>query len=141
MKELGAAVLIRTLQGLVKDTITAQPQDMSRPSRHAPKLFTENSRIDFNVSVRQVHNLVRGLSPFPGAFTMLHGKNCKIFRSEKETRSVHEVPGTPLSDHKTYLKFACADGYLSVTELQLEGKKRMKIEEFLKGYRFPSTAA
>ncbi len=83
--------------------------------------------------------LIRGLSPFPGAFTELNGKMLKIYRSEKEVSPNHTEGGTLglfKTDSKTFLKFACADGYIHVKELQLEGKKKMTIEDFLRGYRF-----
>jgi methionyl-tRNA formyltransferase len=80
--------------------------------------------------------LIRGLSPFPGAFTELNGKMLKIYRSKKEIREVtSELPAFE-TDGKTYFKLRCSNGYVQVLELQLEGKKRMPVEEFLKGYRF-----
>jgi methionyl-tRNA formyltransferase len=116
------------------------------PLKHAPKIFTEDCRIDFNKTTVEVHNLIRGLSPFPGAFTMLHGKVLKIYRSEigqaaqsgQTDAGTVQVAGSAqiVTDGKTYLHFACADGYISVKELQLEGKKKMSVTDFLKGYRF-----
>ncbi len=138
MKEVGAAVLVRTLEGLAAGTIHETPQDLSAAARHAPKLFTEHCRIDFTKSVDRVHNVVRGLSPFPGAFTTLHGKTLKIYKSSKQNGTTDVLPGTVMSDQRSFLKFACSDGYLLVHELQLEGKKKMKIDEFLRGYRFPA---
>jgi methionyl-tRNA formyltransferase len=82
-----------------------------------------------------VHNLVRGLSPYPGAFTYLDDKLLKIFRVEKEITTPGEAAGKVSSDNKTYLKFACTDGYISVKELQLEGKKRMLVDDFLRGHK------
>ena len=85
--------------------------------------------------MEEVHNLIRGLSPFPGAFTMLNGKMLKIY---KAMRQEGLKPSDVLyeTDGKTFLKFACANGYIDVKELQLEGKKKMSVEEFLHGYRF-----
>ncbi|MBM3440935.1 MAG: methionyl-tRNA formyltransferase, partial [Bacteroidetes bacterium] len=104
--------------------------------QHAPKIFTETCRIDFHQSIDKVHNLVRGLSPVPGAFTLLEGKTLKFFKTSKS----HEKPRVPIghfeTDGKSFLKFACSDGYISVLELQLEGKKKMEVQEFLRGYRF-----
>jgi len=109
---------------------------------HAPKIFTETAKIDFNRSVTDIHNLIRGLSPFPGAFTKMNGKMLKIFTSEKEYYQTNNgnaeeknETGTFLTDGKSYLKFAAADGFISVKELQMEGKKRMLIQDFLKGFR------
>jgi methionyl-tRNA formyltransferase (EC 2.1.2.9) len=83
---------------------------------------------------------VRGLSPFPGAFTQLHGKTLKIYRSQPESTTPVHAPGTAVSDGKNWLKFATADGYLLVKELQLEGKKKMDTGDFLRGYHWPDAA-
>ena len=136
MKEIGAKVLVKTVKGLADGSIVEVPQSEVAELKHAPKIFTETCKIDFNKSTNEVHNLVRGLSPFPGAFTSFDGKMLKIYRSEKDTDSAKkEMPGTPITDGKTYLKFACIDGCINVLELQLEGKKRMNTVDFLRGYR------
>jgi len=139
MKEIGASLLVTTVKGLAEDSLKETPQSSVlpyTPVKHAPKIFTETCRINFAATVTEVHNLIRGLSPFPGAFTVLNNKTCKIYRSEKEITSPSVDPGIYETDGKTYLKFACADGYVQVKELQLEGKKRMLVEDFLRGYRF-----
>ncbi|RYY96723.1 MAG: methionyl-tRNA formyltransferase [Chitinophagaceae bacterium] len=138
MKEAGAQLLVRTLRELAAGTLHPVPQAHLDPAtlKHAPKLYTDTGRIDWTAPARDVHNLVRGLSPFPGAFGSLHGKMLKIYRSRVQEGSPREAPGTPVTDGKTYLRFACADGYLEVVELQLEGKKRMAAGDFLRGYRF-----
>lgn len=146
MKEIGAGLLVKTVDGLTKGTLKEIPQPWSDRDgqtnlKHAPKLSTETSRIDWDKPVHQVYNLIRGLSPYPAAFTVLNGKTLKIYKAKKETEHSEEVGRTCLpegryeTDKKTFLKFACADGYLSVTELQLEGKKKMSVEDFLRGYR------
>jgi methionyl-tRNA formyltransferase len=138
MKLLGAELLVKTVQGLAAGTLNEKPQEQLTGTdtlKHAPKIFTDTCRINWQEPVATVHNLVRGLSPFPGAFTELNGKTLKIYRSEKLQTEHDKVPGSFESDHKTYLRFACTDGFLLVKELQLEGKKRMPVEEFLKGFR------
>ena len=109
--------------------------------KHAPKIYTDTCKIDFTKTVEEVHNLIRGLSPFPGAFTTLDGKTLKIYRSEKASPnpSTGGASGRFETDNKTFLKFACADGFIAVKELQLEGKKKMNVEDFLRGYRFETT--
>ena len=87
-------------------------------------------------SIDEIQNLIRGLSPFPGAFTELGDKTIKIFKSEKELSLPTSKTGRWESDGKTYLKFAAKDGYILLKDVQLEGKKRMLIEDFLRGYRF-----
>ncbi len=141
MKEIGAQLLVKTVKGLADGTLKEVPQTQSDRRgltglKHAPKIFTETCKIDFNKPVAEVHNLIRGLSPFPGAFTSLNGKMFKIYRSEKQSSTVTSAPGIHETDGKTFLKFACADGYILVKELQLEGKKKMLTEDFLRGYRF-----
>lgn len=140
MKEIGARVLVKTVIGLAEGSVMEQPQTSNlKPQtlHHAPKIFTETCRIDFSKTSEEVHNLIRGLSPFPGAFTSLNGKMLKIYKSEKiSDQAVSSKPGRYETDNKTFLRFACADGFIAVKELQLEGKRKMTIEEFLRGYRF-----
>ena len=145
MKEIGARLLVKTINDLANDELKEISQNniqhstfnIQHPSlKHAPKIFKEACRIDWNKSATEIHNLVRGLSPYPAAFTELQGKTLKVYRSEKEFNTPSLSPGNFETDKKSFLKFACADGYIHVKELQLEGKKKMVIEEFLKGYRF-----
>ncbi|HRI25209.1 MAG TPA: methionyl-tRNA formyltransferase [Ferruginibacter sp.] len=136
MKEIGARLLVKTVQGLADESLKETPQLQTSDLKHAPKLFTDTCRIDFSRSTEEVHNLIRGLSPFPGAFTTLHGKTLKIYRTEKQSWPVKPVAGSYDTDKKTFLKFACNDGYVLVKELQLEGKKKMNVEDFLRGYHF-----
>lgn len=140
MKEIGAQLLVKTVQQLAAGVLAEKPQTSNQqpatPLKHAPKIFTETCKIDFAKTADEVHNLVRGLSPFPGAFCSLNGKTVKIFRTEKEVSNPDIEPGQYKTDEKTFLKFACSNGYISVKELQLEGKKKMNIEDFLRGYRF-----
>lgn len=147
MKEVGAQLLVRTVRGLIDGTLLETPQeaviDRENPGtanqvklKHAPKIFTETCKIDWNKPAADVHNLIRGLSPFPGAFTYLGDKMLKIYRSEREECSLSTSPGTIDTDKKSYLKFACTNGYVQVKEVQLEGKKKMNVEDFLRGYRF-----
>lgn len=141
MKEIGAELLVKTVKRLAEGSLSELPQDPGSGIRdqaiqHAPKIFTETCRIDFYKPVAEVHNLIRGLSPFPGAFTSFNGKTLKIYRTEKEPGNTQSSPGNFETDKKTFLKFACTDGYVIVKELQLEGKKKMHIEDFLRGYHF-----
>lgn len=140
MKEIGASLLVETVKGLAAGNLEKIDQSSvaSRQSlvalKHAPKIFTGTCQIDWNKSVDKIHNLIRGLSPFPGALTMLDGKILKVYRSKKEITSCNYTPGKIFSDGKTFLKLACTDGYIHILDLQLEGKKRMLTEDFLRGY-------
>lgn len=135
MKEVGAALLVKTIQQLAAGTLHDTPQANDSALRHAPKIFTETCRIDWGATTAAIHNLIRGLSPYPAAFTQLDGKVLKIYRSAKETAPHTLPPGTPQTDGKTYLKFTCADGFIHALDIQLEGKKRMPVGDFLRGYR------
>lgn len=140
MKMIGADLLVETVKGLAAGSLKEMAQssvvnDDIIELKHAPKIFTETCQIDWNRSVDSIHNLIRGLSPFPGALTSLDGKILKVYRGKKE-KATHQHPaGKVLSDGKTFIKFACTDGYIHILDLQLEGKKRMLVEDFLRGYR------
>jgi methionyl-tRNA formyltransferase len=141
MKQTGAALLVKTVQNLADGTLKESPQSsifnqQLSSIKHAPKIFTETYKIDWSKSVTEVYNLIRGLAPYPAAFTELNEKKLKIYRGQKESKNHSLLPGEFETDKKTYLKFACIDGFIDLKELQLESKKRMEIAEFLKGYRF-----
>ncbi len=141
MKEIGANLLVTTVKGIEDGSLqeTAQSEAVQQESgelKHAPKLFTENCIIDWKKSCDEVHNLVRGLSPFPGAITDFDGKILKIYKINKEKTSPSHAAGDFATDGKTFLKFAAADGYIHATDIQLEGKKRIGVVDFLRGYRF-----
>lgn len=140
MKVTGATLLVETVKGLADGSLEeiGQSSVVSRESselKHAPKIFTETCQIDWDKTADKIHNLIRGLSPFPGALTTLDGKILKVYKSRKEVSVQTQDPGQSLTDGKTYLKFSCADGYIHILDMQLEGKKRMLIEDFLRGYR------
>jgi methionyl-tRNA formyltransferase len=135
MKEVGAALLLKTVQGFVEGSLKETPQIQTADPKHAPKIFTETCKIDWNKSVDEVYNLIRGLAPYPAAFTFLEEKKLKIYKASKELSSTSKA-GEYKTDKKTNLQFACTDGYINILELQLEGKKKMNVEDFLRGYRF-----
>jgi len=136
LMHLGADVMVKTLQGIQNNDISPIPQTSNSP-KIAPKLFTETCKIDWSKGGEEIKNLIHGLSPFPGAFTHVNGKQLKIFRC----RFVHEindkVHGTVEANHSKlpYIRFAVKDGWIYADELQLEGKKRMEIKELLNGWR------
>ncbi|WP_028297994.1 methionyl-tRNA formyltransferase [Olivibacter sitiensis] len=138
LMEVGAKLLVKTVDALQEGNVCEQAQQEllgEQVAKHAPKIFKEDCRIYWNQPTEQVYNLIRGLSPYPTAFTTFLGKNLKLFTVEMEKATPSTSPGNYLSDNKTYLKFATKDGHILVKELQLEGKKRMGIEEFLRGIR------
>ncbi|MEO5782315.1 MAG: methionyl-tRNA formyltransferase [Ginsengibacter sp.] len=143
MKEIGADLLVKTVNELKARTLNETPQSSLSPNGgesergpHASKLLTETSKINWNKNVDEIYNLIRGLSPYPGAFTILNGKTLKIYKAKKEIIQQEIASGENKTDRKTFLKFACTNGYISIIELQLEGKKRLTVQEFLRGYHF-----
>jgi len=147
LMHLGAQLVLKTVQAIEENSVNEQAQS-NAPAKHAPKIFKETCLIDWNKPTLEIHNLIRGLSPYPTAFTHLDGKVLKIFATQKSQFSLDNsqlvkssTNGHRLStidyktDNKTYLSFKCADGWLDILELQLEGKKRMKVDEFLRGHK------
>ena len=140
MMHLGARVLVQAVDAIADERADAVEQDQLMPANadvpSAPKIFKEDCKVDWSWSVTKVHNHVRGLSPYPAAWSELEGKNVKLFRGNpllgKKLSAAFETDG------KTYLWFRCSDGAYNIQTLQLEGKKRMEVEEFLRGWR-PAT--
>ena len=141
MKEIGATVLIKTVKGLVEGNLKEVTQDSGliaqdpKLLKHAPKIHTDTCKINWSLPVETIFNFVRGLSPYPAAFTIMNEKMLKIYTAKKEIAVPTHTEGEYETDGKTFLKFACTNGYLHLLEIQLEGKKKMSIEEFLRGYR------
>ena len=139
MKEIGAELLLQTVKGLAEGGLTESPQIESaelKDLKIAPKIFTATCQIDWNKSITEIFNLIRGLSPYPTAFTFLEGKKVKIYKSEKIDSTPSIAVGEWVTDKKTFLNFAAIDGSIAILELQLEGKKKMSIGDFLRGYRW-----
>jgi methionyl-tRNA formyltransferase len=143
---LGADLVVQTVEGIIQKNIETRIQRSfvqgSEVLHPAPKLTRELQHIDWNDTTRNVCNLVRGLSPFPGAFTELvkdgQATQLKVFFGEMRY-DLHAAPGTVLSDGKTYLAIATQDGALALTDVQLAGKKRMDVKAFLLGFRDPES--
>ena len=135
MMEVGAQTLVKTLDGLIAGSIQSKPQEESLASLHAPKIFTKDCQIDWKQPVAQIHNLIRGLAPFPGALTKVDGKIVKLFSTSIVLENPKETIGSFCSDGKTFARFACSDGYIQLNDIQWEGKKRMPIADFLRGYK------
>lgn len=132
----GANLLVETVRGLAEKTIEEIPQDtLSEPLRHAPKIFKEDMKIDWSKDAVSILNHIRGLSPYPAAFTVLEGKNIKIYTARIEDGQPLIPQGAYETDHKSFLRFAAKDAWVSILNLQQEGKKRMEIKSFLSGFR------
>ncbi len=129
----GAALVLKTVEAITSGNYPSQPQSEPSDIKHAPKIYKETCRINWNQPAQQIYDFVRGLSPYPCAWTILNGKTFKIFKTQVMPESITGEPGTVVTDNKTYLYFQTSTGTLSVSELQPEGKKRMKISEFFRG--------
>jgi len=132
MMEVGASVVAETVERILSDSLNLQPQDDTKISK-APKIFHKDCQLDFDNVVVDVYNKVRGLSPYPVSWTMLVDKKLKIYKSSYSPQKHHEQSGQYISDGKSYLGIYCKDGILFIDELQSEGKRRMKIKDFLNG--------
>jgi methionyl-tRNA formyltransferase len=144
MKTVGADMVIDTIEILIKGHIRPLSQDnlTSDPSslKKAPKIFREHCHIDWNLPVLQIHNLIRGLSRRPGAYTELISPegivhSMKILASEYSLIFEKHQIGEIETDNKNYLRIYCSDGYIGIKELQLSGKKLMSVEELLRGFK------
>ncbi len=137
LMQAGAELLVTTVKGLAEGTIKETPQ-VNVPAhliKHAPKIFKEELLINWNKPIAEINNFIRGMAPYPAAYTLLNGKTVKVYNAHYEHTEQSNAPGTIETDHLTYLRFAGADGWLYLDELQLEGKKRMMVVEFLRGFR------
>lgn len=142
LMQVGAELILKTVKAIESGNYELKPQDDSK-SIHAPKLFKETCKIEWNNNCEKIYNLIRGLSPYPAAFTEFVDKNnqtvgIKIFNSEMEEVHQTHITGSVVSDGKTFLKVACTNGFLHIKELQMAGKKRMLVEEFLRGFKMDS---
>ncbi|QQL48439.1 methionyl-tRNA formyltransferase [Mucilaginibacter ginkgonis] len=138
LMDKGAGLLVRTVKAVESGRYVELPQATVHTAselKHAPKIFKEDCQIDWNKPTKHIFNLIRGLSPYPVAYTLLNNKILKIYAADIDSSPGLDKSGSYQTDNKTYLKFAAADGYISLSDVQLEGKKRMKIDEFLRGVK------
>jgi len=134
MMVMGASLLLKTVQAIDKRSYTTTVQDESLVS-HAPKIYHKTCEVNFDQPAQQAFNFIRGLSPFPTAWTVLNDLQLKIYKAELINEQPKEQPGDFVAERKRLL-VAAQDGYISIKELQLQGKKRMDVQSFLNGYKF-----
>ncbi len=141
---LGGKLVTETVDAIINGTVKSIPQEemaVVGELRPAPKIFKDTCRIDWNNTVVKIYNHIRGLSPYPTAWTELHQPDSeaplpvKIFQTEKIEKSHTYKPGSILTDGKTYLHVAATDGFINIKSLQLPGKKRLQTEELLRGFK------
>ncbi len=139
----GGKLIKKTVEAVINKKISAVSQNhlISRAGeiKPAPKIFKNDCKINWHKSTQTVYNFIRGLSPYPTAWTEIAGKNgkqfsLKIFTTEKQIESHSHHAGSILSDNKTFIKITTSDGYINISELQLQGKKRMNVKDLLNGF-------
>lgn len=136
----GATLLLETLEKLESGTLKEVDQnnisiEEANQLKHAPKIFTETCQINWEKPTGEIYDLIRGLSPYPGAFTFLGGKKIKILSAGKQITNEKDKEGSIVTDNKTFLKFTTQDGFIFLKQIQPEGKRKMSIEDFLRGWR------
>jgi methionyl-tRNA formyltransferase len=139
---LGSQLIVKTVEAVDSGDYALLEQDdllAGETAKHAPKIFKEDCRIDWNEDINKIYNLIRGLSPYPAAWTVFKGSdgkelNMKIFAVSKEIAEHKLIIGTLISDSKTYVKVATHGGYMILESIQMAGKKRMLIQDFLRGF-------
>jgi methionyl-tRNA formyltransferase len=135
----GGKLVLGTLQEYCSGTLKGKPQAFNSDANDlklAPKLTSENCKINWDQPGKKIYNHIRGLSPYPASFTSWNDKLLKIYKSHFVKETTEHSPGEFKTDGKTFLKFAASDGWIEVLDLQLEGKKRMPVDAFLRGFRF-----
>ena len=131
----GAALVLKTVNAIKTNNYPSEPQNESLAIKHAPKITKETCEINWNTSSENVRNFVRGLSPYPSAWTSIEDKNFKIHKVSivKGNEQNSSAVGSTKTDNKTYFWMRTRDGWIAIEEFQPEGKKRMKVEEYLRG--------
>ncbi len=146
---LGGDLVLKTVDAILKGEVKTTPQELLASVselRPAPKIFKETCRIDWEKGVKSVYDFIRGLSPYPAAWTELYESEgqspvmLKLYSASKELCVPDAPVGGVVSDGKTYFKIATVDGYVCVHSLQLAGKKRMDVADFLRGYHHVENA-
>lgn len=144
LMEIGAGLVVETVDAIAEGNIQPIPQAElidENTINHAPKIFKEDCKINWGKDSEAIRNLIRGLSPYPAAWTNLVNKKTgteiltKLFFAQKIVAEKVAEPGTIETDGKTFLNIACKNGWLQITDLQIAGKKRMKTDEFLRGFQ------
>ena len=147
LMRLGGDLVLKTVDAILDGNVKTVPQEsvpLSEKLHPAPKIFKETCRIDWTQGTKRIYDFIRGLSPYPGAWTEFHVgetvSTLKLFETQKIFADHALEPGAFVTDGKSYLHIATSDGYLNVLSLQLAGKKRMGIADFMKGYRHSADA-
>ena len=131
----GSQLVLKTVEQIANEAVITQPQAESGNTKHAPKIYKDTCEINWQRPFTDINNFVRGLNPYPAAWTIIDSKTCKIFAVAKASISPSSEENAVITDHKSKIYLRCADSWVELLELQMEGKKRMKVEDFLRGNR------
>ncbi len=129
----GSRLVLKTVEQIANEAVVTQPQAESASNKSAPKIFKDTCKINWQQPFTDINNFVRGLNPYPTAWTIIEGKTCKIFSVDRGNISADNDENEMTTDHKAKIYHRCNDGWVDILELQMEGKKRMKVEDFLRG--------
>lgn len=133
LMSIGSDLVLKTVEAISEDKVVPKPQPAATELKSAPKIHKDTCQINWTKSADEVYNFIRGLSPYPGAWTKVNGKEVKIFTASILNSKSGVDPGNYQTDNKTFIYFQTGTGLLEIKELQMEGKKRMSVEEFLRG--------
>ena len=135
LAQAGAELLIQTLPSIFDGTATCEKQPEESPTPYAAMISKKMGLLDFSKNAEELERLIRGLNPWPSAFTFINGKTMKVWKSSVQEKQAEEAPGTVISADKEGIRVACGKNVLVLQEVQLEGKKRMEADAFLRGYQ------
>ena len=135
LAQAGAELLVQTLPSIFDGTATREKQPEESPTPYAAMISKKMGLLDFSKNAEELERLVRGLDPWPSAFTFINGKTLKVWKSSVLEKQAQEAPGTVIAADKGGIQVACGQKVLVLHEVQLEGKKRMEADAFLRGYQ------
>jgi len=133
---IGAKLVVKTVDAIEAGDHPRDEQPTAAIMKKAPKIYKETCAINWDQPAEDVRNFIRGLSPYPAAYTFFDEKRCKVFKSSIGSACTEIKPGTACTDNKTFIRVATQDFFLEIEEVQLAGKKRMKVEDLLRGINF-----
>jgi len=135
LMQTGAGLVVKTVEAIQEGNYTGIEQEETSDLKAAPKIFREVCEINWNLPAAQIRNLIRGLSPYPAAWTTINGKSAKVFKASITGENDGTPVGTITTDNKKFFHVKTADSWIALEEIQIEGKKKMPVEELLRGFK------
>jgi len=134
LMHLGADLVVETAKAIEANNYTITEQDHTKATKKAPKIFKEDCAINWNQNTNTLDHFIRGMSPYPAAYTQINDQQLKIYTAVSEYATHQLKPGEMVSDNKTYIRFATKDGFIKPSLVQLQGKRKMEVRDFLNGF-------